>query len=78
MLTDRETLTDFDHQMIHVAMARGEVLVTREDRVRLATLVAWRPHRNGKRTRTARVQFPRGTFATVKIEEVSLPDGLAS
>lgn len=67
------TLTDHDHRMIHYAIQRGQVVVRRNNRKRLATLVAWRPNRNGKRTRTARVQFERGTYATVKIEEVSLP-----
>lgn len=71
-------LTDEDHTMIHHAIKRGEVIVRNQGRVRLATLIAWRPNRNGKHTRTARVQFARGSYATVKIEEVSLPDGLAS
>lgn len=66
-------LSAHDHLMFGVAKSRGQVLVVLQDRVRLATLVAWRPSRNGKRTKTARVQFPRGTYCTVRIEEVTLP-----
>lgn len=64
-------LTDEDHRFIHLAMRRGQVVVERGERRTLATLVAWRPSRNGKRTKIARVQFPSGTHASVPIDKVT-------
>ena len=66
-------LTATDHAMIHHAIARGVVAVERDGETRLATLIAWRPHRHGKRTKRARVQFAPGRYASVPIEKVSVP-----
>jgi hypothetical protein len=64
-------LTPLDHQMFALAKARGQVKVTHGDRVRLATLIAWRPKDNrGVRTNKARVQFATGTRATIPLSEI--------
>lgn len=67
-------LSAFDHHMIQVAKARGPVVVHHGERVRLAQLVAWRPSRNGKHTKKARVQYPAGTYATVPITDITIPE----
>lgn len=67
------TLTQHDRDMIHRASQRGQVIVDRNDRRALVTLVAWRPVRNGSRTKTARVQYPAGTFASVPCADVTIP-----
>ena len=36
-----------------------------------ATLIAWRPTRRNRRTRTARVEYATGKRATVKIEHIT-------
>jgi hypothetical protein len=67
-------LTPHDHQMIQLAKARGQVIVTTDDRRALVTLITWRPTRNGKRTNTARVQYPSGTYATIKpLDRITTP-----
>jgi hypothetical protein len=70
-MNDRAELTPLDHRMFAVAKARGQVKVTHGDRVRLATLIAWRPKDNrGVRTKKARVQFATGTRATIPLAEI--------
>jgi len=64
-------LTPLDHRMFALAKARGQVKVTHGDRVRLATLIAWRPKdKRGVRTKKARVQFATGTRATIPLAEI--------
>ena len=64
-------LSPLDHRMFAVAKARGQVKVTHGDRIRLATLIAWRPKdKRGVRTKKARVQFATGTRATVPLTEI--------
>ena len=70
-LTVNTELSPLDHRMFAVAKARGQVKVTHGDRVRLATLIAWRPKdKRGVRSKKARVQFPTGTRATVPLAEI--------
>ncbi len=70
-MTVRSELSPLDHRMFALAKARGQVRVTHGERVRLATLIAWRPRDNrGVRTNKARVQFPTGTRATIPLAEI--------
>lgn len=70
-MTARAELSPLDHRMFALAKARGQVRVTHGDRVRLATLIAWRPRDNrGVRTNKARVEFPTGTRATIPLAEI--------
>ena len=70
-MTVNAELSPLDHRMFAVAKARGQVTVTHGDRVRLATLIAWRPKdKRGVRTKKARVQFATGTRATVPLTEI--------
>lgn len=66
-------LTAHDHAMFALAKARGQVVVADKegDRQRLATLIAWKPRRNGHRVNKARVQFTTGTQASVPLSAVS-------
>ena len=51
----------YDADMILHAAARRQVTVTAPDgTTTTATLVAWRPRRDGVRTHTARVAYPFG------------------
>lgn len=70
-MTARSELSPLDHRMFALAKARGKVRVTHGDRVRLATLIAWRPRDNrGVRTNKARVEFPTGTRASIPLAEI--------
>lgn len=72
-------LTAFDHDMIHHAMHRGPVFVEVLSGRRVsARLIAWRKQRHGCHTNYARVQFPSGRFASVHIDQVTLPEGVIS
>lgn len=68
-------LSSLDHRMFAVAKARGQVKVTHGDRVRLATLIAWRPKdKRGVRSKKARVQFATGTRATIPLNEIAIEE----
>jgi hypothetical protein len=70
-MTARSELSPLDHRMFALAKARGQVRVTHGDRVRLATLIVWRPRdKRGVRTNKARVEFPTGTRATIPLAEI--------
>lgn len=74
-MTARSELSRLDHRMFALAKARGQVRVTHGDRVRLATLIAWRPRDNrGVRTNKARVEFPTGTRATIPLAEIDIEE----
>jgi|DEB0MinimDraft_10_1074344.scaffolds.fasta_scaffold67676_2 hypothetical protein len=56
-----------------LARRRQKVHVFYQGAVHECTLIAWRPIRPGRtvRTKTARVEFPSGSRATVKIGQVT-------
>lgn len=66
-------MTPHDHDMIQLAKRRGQVAVALPDRTVTATLVAWRPRRNGdiSRRAVARVMLDGGRTRTVALAAVS-------
>jgi hypothetical protein len=65
-------LIDRDHDMIHLASRRGPVIVDIAGRPHPAILIAWRPKRNGRRSKRARIELAGGRLRTVPCTAVTL------
>lgn len=68
-------LTREDDDMIVHAANRGFVWVRYAGSRRPAYLIAWKPHRRGRISKTARVRYISGYEATVKPEDIIMPEG---
>jgi len=71
-------MSEVNHEMIHAAIARREVWVAVSGLRRRAKLIAWEPHRSGRRLKgKARVEFTSGNRATVNTSTIELVEETA-
>jgi len=72
-------MSEVNHDMIHAAIDRREVWVAVSGMRRRAKLIAWEPHRAGRRLKgKARVEFASGNRATVNTSTIELVEEAAN